>query len=207
MSDTTAFLIFKDMAPYIEQLNNEETGILFKALFEYCNSKHVPELPRPIALVFITFKSAIDKNEERYKKRCEKNKANIEKRYNKEKPIQETLPAPEQKQKGIPQKNLTPEQTKFYEDFQKFCPSKAIDCKIAKMKVVDYEQLLKEIKQSKFLQTRNNLGLKWCLSHASEILTGKYQNFEEKQTSTIPGRQYSKEEYRNLIQPIDEIEI
>ena len=207
MSDATAFLIFKDMKPYIDQLSDEETGILFKAIFEYCNSKQKPELPRPIALVFLAFQSVLDKNEERYKKRCEKNKANIEKRYNKEKPVEEMPPALEQKQKSTPQKNLTPEQTKFYEDFQKLCPGKAIDCKIAKMKVVDYEQLLKEIKQSKFLQTRNNLGLKWCLSHASEILTGKYRNFEEKQSSTISGRQYSKEEYRNLIQSIDEIEL
>lgn len=204
MPDATAFLIFKDMKPYVDQLSDEETGILFKAIFEYCNSKHVPEMPRPIALVFLIFKNVLDKNEERYKKRCEKNKANIEKRYNKEKVIDETPLVSEQRQKGVTQKDLTLEQTKFLEEFQKLCPGKAVDCKIAKMKVVDYKKLLKEIKLSKFLQTRNNLGLKWCLQHTNDILTGKYRNYEEK---LITNRDYTKEEYQHMITPIDEIKL
>ena len=74
---------------------------------------------------------------------------------------------------------LTLDHVKFLAEFMYNYPHKAIDCQVASYTGLDYDMLLSEIKNSDLL-VKDNLSLKWCMEHSSEILVGKYRRLEEK---------------------------
>ena len=78
------FLIEKNQKEIIDELTNEEAGIIFKAIFEYVETKKTPNLEKTLKIVFKQFKQKLDFFEEKYEQKCLKNKENIEK-YWKEK--------------------------------------------------------------------------------------------------------------------------
>ena len=237
MSNITAFLIFKDMKPSIDRLTNEETGQLFKALFEYAVSKTLPDestLSKSVSLLFPIFQKALDKNEERYEKKCEANRKYQEKRKAKQKKSKtgsetaqngsktakgvkaEKIPDKKNKSdettKNQPQhKALTREQGCFLKSFTEHCPRKALDCQIADMPKVDYNKLMFEIKKSPFLMKNDALALKWCLEHSEDIINGKYRTFEDE--TPKPGikpqieekKEYTKEELTTLFDSLDSV--
>lgn len=117
-----------------------------------------------------------------------------------------------ERETGVSQKqNLTKEQEEFILEFKKLYPEK--DCNIAKWpENIDLAKLLQEIKQSDFLQTRNNLDLNWCLTHYEEIVNlKKYRNHEKstKNGANFKQREYSDEELKEYFAypSIDEIKI
>ena len=78
------FLIEKNQKEIIDELSDEEAGIIFKAIFEYVETKKTPNLEKTLKIVFKQFKQKLDFFEEKYQQKCLKNKENIEK-YWKEK--------------------------------------------------------------------------------------------------------------------------
>lgn len=223
MTETTAFLIFKDMKYIIDELSNEELGELFRAIFQYANEKTIPELSHSVKIIFPIFKKALDKNEERYQKICERNKANRNRNKDKESiSAPKTKPAspksrgspgndetPKKKAKGEKmanngqiQKDLTEEQARFFERFKELCPNKPLDCQISQMPKIDYTQLMLEIKRSpQYLMNdkTNNLGLRWCLEHSEEIIKGNYRQFEDERSNKKSyEREYIPEEMEEI---------
>ena len=93
---------------------------------------------------------------------------------------------------------LTGEQIEFLNRFKRY--QKSIDCQIACFPNVDYQKLVRAIEESLFLQDNSNLTLKWCLSHADEIINGKYKtsSMTENQYKNFEPRKYSQNE---LYQP------
>lgn len=75
---------------------------------------------------------------------------------------------------------LTLEQVKFLAQFMGNYPNKTIDCQISSFVNVDYNVLLNEIENSELL-VKDNLSLKWCLEHYTEISIGKWRKLENKQ--------------------------
>ena len=78
-----AFLLQKDQKPIVDELTNEEAGIIFKAIYEYEETKKEPKLDKTLRIVFKQFKVKLDMYDEAYKDKCLKNKENIEKYWSK----------------------------------------------------------------------------------------------------------------------------
>ncbi len=194
MKDISALLLFKDMKAYIDKLSMEETGELFKAVFAYANKEQVPQLSSRVDIMFELFKRTIDKNEEAYKKKCERNKENAKKRWKKdEEPPQETAEV------------LTEEQKQFLDEFRKEFPSKDTNVKISNYAGVNYKELIKQIKRSKFLTESDNLNLKWCLDHRNEILSGKWKKYRPEQ-ETNKRTSGTEEQFQALTKALEGIE-
>lgn len=69
------FLLKKEQREIFKSLSNEEAGVLIKGIFDYvCDGKS--NLEGLIATVLIPIKKEIDKNEEKYRKICERNRQN-----------------------------------------------------------------------------------------------------------------------------------
>lgn len=79
-----SFILYLDQQEIFEMLTDEEAGQLIKAIFEYEDTGNIRELDKSLQIAFIPIKSALDRNKEKYNKVVERNKKNIEKRWNKE---------------------------------------------------------------------------------------------------------------------------
>ena len=74
-------LIYTDWIEQIEYLSMEERGILLTAILHYQAGMPLPEMDKILSLIFIPIRQQLDRDNEAYIKKCEKNKANIEARW------------------------------------------------------------------------------------------------------------------------------
>lgn len=103
---------------------------------------------------------------------------------------------------------LSEAQIKFLAKFLKY-PGKKIDCQMASFTNVDYEKLIFHIERSRFLQCNENLSLRWCLEHYTDILNDKYKtsNIQDGTWKNFTERNYGKEDLNSLFQDIGDIDI
>lgn len=73
--DKKSFLIFKDSLPVLDELSNEQAGLLFKAIKSYQNDEDI-ELDSLTKIIFSPFKAQFDRDNEKYQKIVERNKNN-----------------------------------------------------------------------------------------------------------------------------------
>ena len=204
-----AFIILKEHKIYIDKLSNEETGELFKAIFEYTSNGNITGMSDKVDIIFEIFKSVIDNNEQKYLNKCKYNKKYYSKKIKKVNGKKLTKKAPPKKEEPKQKKELTKEQKEFIDIFKNEFPKKAIDLESVKStKDINYHKLLKGIKESEFLMNSDNLSLKWCLEHSEDIINGKYKNYSNVKSPMLKkSRDYSKEELGNFFQDINEIDI
>lgn len=69
------FLLKKSQREVFDTLIDEDAGKLIKAIYRYVNNGN-DELEGYLKAIFIPIKNEIDKNEEKYKKICERNRSN-----------------------------------------------------------------------------------------------------------------------------------
>lgn len=69
------FLLKKSQREVFDTLTDEDAGKLIKAIYRYANNGN-DELEGYLKAIFIPIKNEIDKNEEKYKKICERNRSN-----------------------------------------------------------------------------------------------------------------------------------
>lgn len=81
----TSFILFNNYKEYFDLLNNEEAGELIKAILNYSNGNKIEKLSIRVECFFVVIKQNLDKQAEEYNKVCEKNKANVTKRWEKQK--------------------------------------------------------------------------------------------------------------------------
>ena len=81
--EQVAFLLQKDQKEIIDELDNEEAGIIFKAIYEYECTKKEPKLNKTLKIVFKQFKVKLDNYDNAYEEKCLKNKENIDKYWEK----------------------------------------------------------------------------------------------------------------------------
>lgn len=79
-----SFILYLEQKEILDMLTDEEAGKLIKAIFEYEETGIMPELEKTLQLAFIPIKGCLDRNKEKYEKVVERNKKNIEKRWQKE---------------------------------------------------------------------------------------------------------------------------
>lgn len=77
-----SFILFNDQIEVFDSLSDDDAGKLIKSIYKYANTGKTDTLSGLLKIVFIQFKNGIDRNDEKYEKVCERNKMNIEKRWN-----------------------------------------------------------------------------------------------------------------------------
>ncbi len=76
MPEKKSFVLFNDLSVPVKALSNEDAGQLFKAIFEYQNGGIERELTPSVEIAFIFVKQQLDRNQEKYKAICERNRIN-----------------------------------------------------------------------------------------------------------------------------------
>lgn len=71
----TGFILHLDSLSVLDELTNEQAGILFKALRDYNQGKE-PELDFAMKMAFLPFKNQFQRDLINYEKTCERNKLN-----------------------------------------------------------------------------------------------------------------------------------
>lgn len=77
------FVVYGDYKSVIDELDNEQAGQLFKAMLDYFVNETVPDFRDALKIAFIMIKQQMDRDANKYQKKCEKNRENINKRWNK----------------------------------------------------------------------------------------------------------------------------
>lgn len=80
----TNFILYCNQSDMIKKLSNEQAGILLKKIHEYCaNGRSFPDFKGDVVLdiVFTAHKTILDKDHQKFLDRCEKNKINVQKRW------------------------------------------------------------------------------------------------------------------------------
>ena len=89
-NDRPGFLLYFNQKTIIDELTDQEAGILIKAIYEYEETKKMPKLNKMLKIIFLQFKNVLDNDEKRYIDKCEKNKQNIKKYWEKVKQQENT---------------------------------------------------------------------------------------------------------------------
>ena len=71
----TGFILHLDSLAVLDELTNEQAGILFKAIRDY-NLGVEPELDFAMKMAFLPFKNQFIRDFEKYENTCERNKTN-----------------------------------------------------------------------------------------------------------------------------------
>ena len=83
--DIKSIILYLDSAEAIEYLTNEQTGILFKAVFRYARTgQKLESSDTALTALFTILCAQIDRDHKKYEERCERNVANAKKRYEKQ---------------------------------------------------------------------------------------------------------------------------
>ena len=81
-SEQKGFIVYGDNEVVFDRLTDEEAGQLLKAMTKYFNSGTEPSFDSPLTeIVWLQVKLQMDRNADKYQKRCEKNRENVKKRY------------------------------------------------------------------------------------------------------------------------------
>ncbi len=78
------FLLEFDQKEIVDELTNEEAGIIFKAIYEYETTREEPKLNKTLKIVFKQFKVKLDLHDGSYAQKCKKNQQNAQKRWSEE---------------------------------------------------------------------------------------------------------------------------
>ena len=77
-----SFIVYHDIMEVISELSDEDVGRLFRGIVEYSAEQKEPKFTGVLKFVFIPIKQQLDRNVEKYEKRCEKNRQNIQSYWN-----------------------------------------------------------------------------------------------------------------------------
>ena len=83
----TGFILHLDSLSVLDELTNEQAGILFKAVRDY-NLGIEPELDFAMKMAFLPFKNQFVRDYEKYENTCERNKTNVSKGGRPKKPTE-----------------------------------------------------------------------------------------------------------------------
>lgn len=77
-----SFIIHKDSLDILDQLDDEQAGKLFKAIFQYQKTGEIESLDQFTKIILTPFISQFKRDEDKWLNVVERNKANIAKRWN-----------------------------------------------------------------------------------------------------------------------------
>ena len=71
------FVVYGDVHAVVDELTDEQTGKLFKAMIAYFATGKAPKFDGILKYVWIPIKQQMDRDREKYDAKCEKNRKNI----------------------------------------------------------------------------------------------------------------------------------
>ena len=74
--EKNSFLMYLDYEEQFNLLSDEEIGQLMRAIINYEKTKEVPKLTGMLKMAFSFIKTQLDRDREKYEKKCIKNKEN-----------------------------------------------------------------------------------------------------------------------------------
>ena len=77
--DKNSFLIYLDYEEQFNLLTDEQVGQLMRAIIKYEKTGNVPELEGMLKMAFSFIKTQLDRDREKYNKKCEQNRENAKK--------------------------------------------------------------------------------------------------------------------------------
>ena len=85
-----SFILYTSDYQLIEGLTDEQLGQLTRALFIYARDGEVINLEPVVRMAFVFIKDKIDRNQQKYQKKCERLRANAQKRWGMQKDANDT---------------------------------------------------------------------------------------------------------------------
>ena len=87
MEGKKSFILYLDYKKQFDLLTDEQVGRLIRALMQYAESGEIGDFPDDgmLAMCFSFISSAMDRDSAKYQEACDKNRANIKKRWDKKK--------------------------------------------------------------------------------------------------------------------------
>lgn len=79
MGEQKGFVIYGDVRAVVDELNDEQTGKLFKAMIEYFATGKAPKFDGVLKYVWIPIRQQMDRDKQKYDAKCEKNREKIQK--------------------------------------------------------------------------------------------------------------------------------
>ena len=80
-SEQKGFIVYGDIKATSDELTDEQLGKLFRGMIDYFVDGKCPRFTDSLKFAFIPIKQQMDRDSEKYEQRCEKNRENIRKRY------------------------------------------------------------------------------------------------------------------------------
>jgi len=77
------FILYADQIEIFKELSNEQAGKLIKHIYDYVNDKNPQTDDIIIKVAFSPIKSQLKRDLKKYEDKCNKNRENINKRWNK----------------------------------------------------------------------------------------------------------------------------
>lgn len=77
--DKASFLIYLDYQEQFELLSDEQAGQLIKAIIKYEKTGKIVELDGMVKMAFSFIKTQLDRDRQKYRTKCEKNRENAKK--------------------------------------------------------------------------------------------------------------------------------
>lgn len=75
------FIVYGDIKATSDELSDEDLGRLFRGMIDYFVEGKCPRFTDGLKFAFIPIQQQMDRDAEKYEKRCEKNRENVKKRY------------------------------------------------------------------------------------------------------------------------------
>ena len=79
--DQKGFIVYGDIKPTLDELTDSQVAQLFRGMVDYFVSGKKPKFTGELKFAFIPIQQQMDRDSEKYEKRCEKNRENVMKRY------------------------------------------------------------------------------------------------------------------------------
>lgn len=81
--DQKGFIVYGDIQPVLKELDDDQVAQLFRGMVDYFVDGKEPAFTGILKFVFIPIRQQMDRNAEKYEKKCEKMRENAQKRWGK----------------------------------------------------------------------------------------------------------------------------
>ncbi len=215
MKDETkkpSFLVYYDNEVIVLRLQDEEAGKLFKSLFPYGREEIKPDFDESpaLAMAFDILSMAIDRDKEKYVRRCEKNRENIKKRWAETGKQSNTKHTDKDKDMdSINYQQIADMYNEVCTSFPRLTKlsdsrKKAIKARLKKYAIDDFRKLFEMAECSSFLKGQNardwSANFDWLIkdSNMAKVLDG---NYADRQGTQHNGRVQQDKPFYEAEQP------
>lgn len=80
-TEQKGFIVYKDLHAVVDELNDEQAGQLFRGMIKYASEGIEPKFDGILKFVFIPIKQQMDRDSDKYDKKCERMRENANKRW------------------------------------------------------------------------------------------------------------------------------